>query len=63
MTLMEELKTGNSKCFNFGCNSKYIASLKDVVRALEENNYLQLAAKLNRKYLLAADSSEGQVMF
>ena len=50
------------KMFQFWLQFKVDASLKDVVRALEENNYLQLAAKLSRKYLLAADSSEGQGM-
>ena len=38
-------------------------SWKDVVRALEENKHLHLAATLRNKYLLAVDSSEDEGMF
>ena len=35
----------------------------DVVRALKEADYNDLAATLSRNYLLAADSGEAQGMF
>ena len=38
-------------------------SWKDVVRALEENNYIHLATTLSRKYLLPADSNEDEGVF
>ena len=50
------------KMFQFWLQYKPDTSWKDVVRALKENDYNNLAATLSRKYLLAADSSEAQGM-
>ena len=44
------------KMFEIWLQYKPDASWKDVVRALNEKDYNNLAAKLSRKYLLAADS-------
>ena len=38
-------------------------SWKDVIRALNENNYIRLAVRLSRKYLPTADSSDDEGMF
>ena len=50
------------KMFQFWLQYKPDASWNDVVRALKEIDYNDLAATLTRKYLLAADSSEAQGM-
>ena len=50
------------KMFQFWLQYKPGALWKDVVRALKEIDYNDLAATLTRKYLLASDSSEAQGM-
>ena len=45
------------KMFQFWLQYKLDVSWKMVIQALEQNNYLVLAAKLGRKYLLS-DSSD-----
>ena len=42
------------KMFQFWLQYKTDASWKDVVRALEDNDYFNLAATLSKKYLLTA---------
>ena len=46
------------KMFQFWLQYKPDASWKDVVRALEDNDYCLLAATLSKKCLLATDSSD-----
>ena len=45
------------KMFQFWLQYKPDASWEDVVRALEDNDYCNLAATLSKKYLLATDSA------
>ena len=46
------------KMFQFWLQYKPDASWKDVIRALDDNDYCHLAATLSKKYLLTADSSD-----
>ena len=48
--------------FQFWLQYKVDASWKMVIQALEQNNYLVLAATLSKKYLLSSTSEEEQGM-